>query len=218
MLRTMSLLPPDDDLELLHDRRYEVRVYVLDDDTMLVRGAIADTKPPGLYVPDDPSELEIHQMQVEWHVALPTLEITHAAVVFETHPHESCPAIATHYRKLVGLCVARGFTHKVRELFGGPRGCTHTTALLQAMAPAVVQSTWSVAVRRARLDGEAPGMRDPEERERQFAGNVNTCHIWDEDGAHVAGLRNGILPPPPLPVSERMVSLGRDPDSWRLGD
>ena len=58
--------------------------------------------------------------------------------------------------------------------------------------------------------------RDPEDRERQFAGNVNTCHIWDEDGPHVAGIRNGILPPPPLPVTERLVQLGRDPDSWRF--
>jgi len=37
------------------------------------------------------------------------------------------------------LSIARGFTHKVRGLFGGPRGCTHTTALSQAMAPEAIQ-------------------------------------------------------------------------------
>ena len=31
-----------------------------------------------------------------------------------------------------------------------------------------------------------------------------------------AGIRDGILPPPPLPVTERLVQLGRDPDSWRF--
>mgnify|MGYP001820807127 FL=1 len=213
----MSLLPPDDDLDLVHTRDYEVRVYLVADDELLVRGAISDTKPPGLYVVDDPEPLEIHQMQVELRVSLPSLTITAANVVFETHPHESCPMITTHYESLVGLAVARGFTHKVRELFGGPRGCTHTTALLQAMAPAVVQSTWSVSVKQARATGLPAGAPDDENRQRRFLGNINTCHVWEENGAHVAELRSGATPPPPLQVTERLVQLGRKPDEWRLG-
>lgn len=213
----MSLLPPDDDLELLHTRDYEVRVYHLTDESMLVRGAISDRKPPGLYVSDDPEALEIHQMQIELEVRLPDLEIIRAGVVFETHPHESCPGIAAHYEKLVGLKVARGFTHKIRELFGGPRGCTHTTALLQAIGPAVVQSTWSVSVRQAQRAGQPGGAGDDESRRRRFAGNINTCHVWDEDGEHVAAMLQGETPNPPMQVTERLVQLGRDPDEWRLG-
>ena len=53
-------------------------------------------------------------------------------------------AIAIPAVLLVGLSIARGFTHRVRELFGGPRGCTHTTALLQAMAPIAMQCFWSM--------------------------------------------------------------------------
>ena len=37
---TDSLLPAADELELLHTRTYETRVYLLDDDTLLVRGAV----------------------------------------------------------------------------------------------------------------------------------------------------------------------------------
>ena len=155
-----SLLPLDDDLDIIHTRRYETRVYRLNESEMLVRGAISDTKPPGLYVLDDPEELEIHQMQIEMKVKVPELEITSVQAGFETHPHTSCPRILDHYGNLVGLSIARGFTHKVRELFGGPRGCTHITALLQAMAPAVVQATWSMAVRKRRDDGVAPGALD----------------------------------------------------------
>ena len=66
-----SLLPPDDDLDIIHTRRYETRVYRLNESEMLVRGAISDTKPPGLYVIDDPDELEIHQMQIEMKVKYP---------------------------------------------------------------------------------------------------------------------------------------------------
>ena len=82
-LMPMSLLPPDDDLDLLHTRNYEVRVYHHAEDQLLVRGAISDMKPAGLYVEGDPEPLEIHQMQVEWVVQLPELEIIDARVGFE---------------------------------------------------------------------------------------------------------------------------------------
>src|SRR4051812_49539139 len=86
----------------------------------------------------------MHHMQVDLEVAFPSMEIVASTVVFESHPHVLCPSITPHYEKLVGLSIARGFTHKVRELFGGPRGGTHTTALLQAMAPVAIQATWSM--------------------------------------------------------------------------
>jgi hypothetical protein len=211
----MTLLPPDDDLDLVHTRHYETRVYHVSDQELLVRGAIADTKPPNLYVVEDPEPLEIHQMVIELRVAMPALEIREAKVLFETHPHAGCPLVAPRYQKLVGLCIARGFTHKVRELFGGPRGCTHTNALLQAMAPAVVQSMWSVSVKRDRETGRPHGTSAPEERERRVASNLDTCHIWSREGEHVAALRRGDASGfPPLPVRERLVALGRGPEDW----
>lgn len=212
---TASLLPPDDDLELIHTRDYETRVYVLDDEHVLVRGAVSDRKPPGLYIADDDEPLEIHRMQVELTVRLGDMTITAAEIGFESHPAEACPSIATHYRALVGLSITRGFTHRVRELFGGPRGCTHTTALLQAMAPAVVQSIWSMGVRRSRAAGKAPGAVDGPGRTERFAGNLNTCHVWAEDGEHVAALSRGESPSPPLQVRRRLAELGRAEGEWR---
>ena len=211
----MSPLPPDDDLDLLHTRNYETRVYQLSDDELLVRGFVSDQKPPGLYVKGDRAPLEMHQMQLEVRVSLPDLTITHVRVLFETHPHTSCPVIATDYEKLVGLSIARGFNHKIRDLFGGPRGCTHVNALLQAMAPAVVQSTWSVSVRRARASNSPLGTRDEAARDKRIAANANTCHIWSEDGDHVAALRSGERSGyPPLPVRERLRALGHDEEQW----
>ena len=151
----MSLLPPDDDLDLIHTRNYETKVYRLDDGRLLARGAVCDTKRAGLYVTDDPDPLDIHHMVVELEVSVPDLTITGARTSFETYPNATCPDIATDYDQLVGLSIARGFTHKVRELFGGPRGCTHVLALLQALAPAVVQSTWSLGLLQRRERGEA---------------------------------------------------------------
>lgn len=211
----MSLLPPDEELDLLHTRNYEVRVYQHSDDELLVRGAVSDMKPPGLYVANDPEPFEMHQMQIELKVALPKLTIADARVVFETHPHSSCPRIADDYTKLIGLSIARGFNHKIRDLFGGPRGCTHTNALLQAIAPAVVQSTWSVSLRKLRASGAPLGAATQPERERRIGANANTCHIWAENGDHVAALRRGEPSGyPPLSVRERLQELGSDDEHW----
>jgi hypothetical protein len=44
---------------------------------------------------------------------------------------------------------------------------------------------------------------------------VNTCHIWSEDGEHVAALRRGERSGyPPIPVRERLSALGHDEDQW----
>jgi hypothetical protein len=211
----MSLLPDDAGLDLIHTREYETKIYQISDEEILVRGAVSDRKPAGLYVVDDPDEIEIHQMQLELRVALPGLAITSARVVFETHPHSKCPLIALDYEKLVGLSIARGFTRKIRDLFGGPKGCTHTNALLQAMAPAVVQATWSVSVRQQRAAGEQDGPLSDEARERRIRGNLNTCHLWNEDGDHVAALRRGDRGDyPVVPVRDRLRALGRDEEEW----
>ena len=214
------LLPADPELELLHTRTYDVQSYRKDEQTMMIRGAVRDVKPAGLMLADDPDPLTIHHMIVEIDVTLPAMDITRAEVVFEERPHMLCTAIVPHYEKLVGLSIARGFTHKVRELFGGPRGCTHVTALLQAMAPVANQSRFSLMAssRRAALAaaGESGAMSAPtvEQRRAMMAGNLNTCHVWDEDGDMVAGIRAGGEHEAPLWIGKRLVALGRDPQSW----
>ena len=215
-----TLLPPDPELELLHTRTYEVRSYRKDDDTMMIRGAVRDVKPAGLMLDGDPEPLTIHHMIVEIDVTMPTMDIIRAEVVFEERPHSTCTGIVPHYEKLVGLSIARGFTHKVRELFGGPRGCTHVTALLQAMAPVSIQSRFSLLASSRRAAGAAgtPGggsvMPTTEQRLAMMAGNINTCHVWDEEGDMVEGMRRGDERELPLWIGKRLVKLGRDPQSW----
>ena len=219
---TASILPdaPLDEqgrpLEVLHDREYRVRAYRKRDDLLLIRGAVRDQKPPGLYITGDPEPLTIHHMQLDVEVAFPSLEIVGAAVRFESHPNETCPNIVDHYGKLVGLSIARGFTHRVRELFGGPRGCTHTTALLQAMAPVAVQCMWSMRASQARRGaGAEAAAPTPEQRRMMWQMNLNTCHVWAEDGEQVAVLEAGGEFEPPLFAKERMVKLGLKPEEWR---
>jgi hypothetical protein len=215
-----AILPPaPEGLEVLHDREYRVRAFRKSDEVIVIQGAVRDQKPPGLYLEIDPDPLTIHHMQIELDVAFPSLEILRAEVVFEAHPNETCPDITPHYGKLVGLSIARGFTHRVRELFGGPRGCTHTTALLQAMAPVAVQCIWSMrasAAKRSRPVAE-PG-RPPtlEQRRAMWSMNLNSCHVWDEHGEWVRELEAGAAVSAPVFVRSRMEQLGLDPDEWQL--
>ncbi|MEQ1873037.1 MAG: DUF2889 domain-containing protein [Ilumatobacteraceae bacterium] len=209
--------------DLIHERSYVVRAYRKDNSTLWLRGAIRDQKPPGLYIVDDLEPLTVHHMILDLHIAVPSLEITWANLVMEAHPNTGCPKIEDHYHNLIGLSIARGFTHKVRELFGGPRGCTHTTALLQAMAPVAVQSMWSfrmVVARESDGNGSAlpsPSAISPEARDRAMAMNLNTCHIWDEDGEQVASIRRGEPMEVPVWIKKRFAELGRDPKGWLPG-
>lgn len=211
--------PPEPELPLLHDRTYSVRAYRQSDTELRLRGQVKDQKPPGVYVETDPDPLTVHHMVVDLVIAFPRLEIVEAEVVMEVHPHDRCPTIGDHYEKLVGLSIARGYTHKVRELFGGPRGCTHTTALLQAMAPVAVQSIWSM--RATGGDGGTPvpeplptNPTDEQIRER-FAHNLNSCHVWAEDGETIAAIKRGDELDPPLWIHERFERLGLDIETWR---
>lgn len=208
---------PEPDLPLLHDRTYSVRSYRQSETELRIRGQIMDQKPPGVYLDTDPEPLTVHHMVVDLVIAFPTLEIVGAEVVMETHPHTMCPTITEHYQKLIGLSIARGFTHKVRDLFGGPRGCTHTTALLQAMAPVAVQSIWSM---RSVDDGTPvppplPTNPTDEQIRERFAHNLNSCHVWAEDGETIAAIKRGEELEPPLWVHDRFEKLGLDLDTWK---
>ena len=203
--------------ELLHERTYSVRVHRTNDREMVARGTVHDVKPPGLYIEGDPDPLTMHHMTIELRVECPSLVITDAHVQFGTHPQDTCPAIASHYGNLVGLSIARGFTHQVRERFGGPRGCTHVTALLQAMAPALVQATWSMRIHDTRASSEQGGVPATDMLARLKLANSGTCHVWAVDGEMMAAVDRGESPGPTIAVRERLESLGRDPMEWRPG-
>ena len=211
------ILPDNPDLAPIHTRNYEVRAFKVNDGEILLWGAVRDDKPAGLYVQADPESLTIHHMVLQMRVSYPMMEILEATAELKEFPNKECPGIAIKYRELVGLSIARGFTHKVRELFGGPRGCTHTTALLQAMGPVAVQCGWSMRVikmnDRNENSGPAPEL-SPQAREAAFKSNLNTCHIWDENGEHVRIVRSGGDIGAPISVTRRLEKLGRGKGEW----
>ena len=122
-------------------------VFMIDDRTMRIRGDVRDVKPAHLHFPDDPDELTIHHMIVDLIVDVARMEITDVDVVFDTFPQTTCPNITDRYHELIGeLDRSRFHRSDPRTLRRMPRGCTHTNALLLAMAPVFIQALWSLKV------------------------------------------------------------------------
>ena len=202
--------PPPGAPPIVHNREYRVQSHRLASDRLLIQGALRDQKPPGLFIPDDPEPLTIHHMMVSIEVSIPELEILEARTEFRTHPNETCPAIIEHYGQLVGLSIRRGFTHQVRELLGGPRGCSHTTALLQAMAPVAMQSLKGMEAIEAMETGAPHPIVDRPPDDDSWRRLVNTCHVWREDGSRLDERRLGGSAAQTLVVIRRLNELGRE--------
>lgn len=200
--------PPEDATAILHDREYRVRAFRLAPDRILIQGALRDQKPPRLYIPSDDEPLTVHHMQLSLEISFPDLEIMEVDTHFEDFPNASCSGIAPTYDGLLGVSIARGFTHKVRELFGGPRGCTHVTALLQAMAPIAMQCFHSMHAADAIEAGQHTGFPRIAHTDRL----VNTCHVWAEGGEMLGSVAGGDDPPIPVFLTKRLDRLGIDAD------
>ena len=207
----------DIESEPIHRRNYAVRAFRLSPDRILIRGVVDDRKNGDIWVPWDPTPLVIHHMILDLVVDYPSLVIASATAAMEVHPHEICHHIAPKYELLEGVSIARGFTHKVREVFGGPKGCTHVTALLQAMAPVAMQATWAMAGADRRAAAATTGfdvereMLPPSSRADEVAGamrSLNTCHVFAEDGGYVRNLRLGVPTPMPVTIKRRYAKHG----------
>ena len=175
---------------------------------MRVRGHLNDTKPHGLGLADG-EPLVIHDMTIDLVVAVPSFEITAVETTMHVHPYQLCTNVLPDYQQLVGLSITRGYTKKVRELFGGPGGCSHMGALLLAMGPVAIQASWSLVTLHddiaARLEQDDD---DPEARERRLAMNTNTCHVWIEGGEHLTAVALGTGDARPDWEQSRLRSLG----------
>ena len=214
----------------IHNRTYRTEAFAEDDGRLRVAGRLTDIKPIGLG-PEDGEPLVVHDLSIELFIELPSFAIVDVTSEMHTHPYDLCTAVLPDYRALIGLSVARGFTNEVRKLFGGPRGCSHLTALLQAMGPVAVQASWAAFSLHEPLATLAAGAIDPVERERRLRMNTNTCHVWREGGDHLDAVLNGTGDARPGWMRERFESLGfpvtlpavrrsgpTDPDAAPAGD
>jgi Protein of unknown function (DUF2889) len=186
---------PTDEGTPLHVRSIEYRAFDAPDGLRIV-GRLRDTRP---WAAGTSAVERVHDMELTVTVRLDDLTITTSDAVMHTFPHTECPAIVAAFRGLVGLEIGRGYTRKVQELFGGPKGCTHLEHLARSLGPVAIQAVTSERAR-AVSRGEAVSLvsssGSPWAR--------NSCHIWAEGGPAdqklAAGWRPGVGPYPSLPV------------------
>lgn len=193
----------------IHQRTYATEAFDEGDEVMRVHGRLVDTKPFGLTLSDG-QPLVIHDMALGLFVDSNSFEIVAVEADMDVHPYQLCKAVLASYQQLVGLSIARGYSRKVRELFGGPNGCSHIGALLLAMGPVAVQASWSLGNMHRDPAELVDNTADPLEQERRVAMNVNTCHVWREDGENIASIRQGNQRSFPSWKTERLRDLGVD--------
>jgi hypothetical protein len=86
--------------------------------------------------------------------------------------------------------------------------------MLTAMAPVAIQSIWSMRIGSPNVSSEQRAAMTTEDRRRGYAMNLNTCHMWDENGQMVSEIEQGLPMEVPLWISKRFKKLGLGDEEW----
>jgi hypothetical protein len=156
----------------LHHRKISARGYKRDDGLFEVEGHLVDTKAysfklmSGERLAGEP----VHEMWLRLTYDT-SMTIIDAEAVSDAHPYPGfCATIEPHYRQMIGWSMRPGFNARVREAFGGTKGCTHLTDLIAILATTAYQN----------LAGQLPP--NPDKKPFQIDG----CHALASDNAAVA--------------------------------
>jgi DUF2889 family protein len=167
----MPALDPPAAREPLHHRAIDIRGYKRDDGLYDIEGHLVDTKPYDFKLAAGvrPAGEPVHGMWLRITVDR-TLSIVDAQAAMDAMPYAGdCDRIVGDYRKLVGLAIRPGYQQRLKELFGGVRGCTHITELAGALATAAFQT----------MAGQR--LQDPSQKPFQ----LDRCHALDVHGPAV---------------------------------
>jgi hypothetical protein len=159
----------------IHNRKIDTAIYEGASDTIIVEGSLQDKRFCDSYMISGEVRppYTVHHMVIRMELQLPELTILDLEVEMPTVPHEACLEIRECLAPLKGMCIAAGFTSKVRRLVDRKKACTHVQTLVAAMAPAAFQGAWSARIRKP---------LDPEIYVGMMGNLKNTCWAWREDG------------------------------------
>ena len=167
----------------IHTRRVTCRGFRRDDGLWDIEGHLVDVKDYTFHTscrgdiePGDP----IHGMWMRVTVT-DRFEVVDIEAVTEKSPFAICSTVAGDYKRLIGLTIGAGWNRAIKERLGGVRGCTHLTELLGPLATAAFQTIYPILARE-----QAERLRShPEERPIERPALLDTCHVFDTNGAYV---------------------------------
>ncbi|MBK19210.1 MAG: hypothetical protein CMM52_10300 [Rhodospirillaceae bacterium] len=167
-------LSPAADREPIQTRAIEVSSYRRTDGQWDVEGNLTDTSAyafdneyRGTIEPGVP----IHDMWIRLTLD-ETVTITEVDAVMDGTPYAICPGIAAAFQKLEGEKIGPGWNRKIRDFFGGAKGCIHMVDLLRPIGTIGYKTVKREAGRRNAVE---------DEKSSDMPYQVNTCHAMASD-------------------------------------
>ena len=114
----------------------------------------------------------IHDMRIRLTLNA-EVEIVAVDVSMDAHPYEICPGIVPAFQQLKGARIGPGWNRRIRELFGGAKGCIHLVDLLGPVGAIGFKT-----VKRESGQDDVP----PSEKADDKPYQVNSCHALASDG------------------------------------
>jgi hypothetical protein len=181
---------------LKHTRAIRIDAYARDDGLWDIDAHISDTKTRETHLASGtrPPGAPVHDLWLRVTIDI-GLDIVAVEAVSDAVPYPGyCDTIASAYQKLVGLNLARGFRHGVKQRLAGIQGCTHLTELAQVLPTAAIQAFAGDVI------DTRDGARAGDQIEKPF--QLDRCHALRTDGAAVARYypRWAIEPSEPAPL------------------
>jgi hypothetical protein len=166
----------------VHTRDIKIATYAYDDAHIIVEGELNDNRiiPSFSHIGELYPPGNIHHMFIRLLIEIESIRIVQVEIEMPGIPHKECPESTPIFAKLEGMRIAPGFTSKVRNLIGGPKGCAHLSGLLMAMASAALQGLWTYRAKDRHRN------KDIGELANDYL--VDTCWVWRQDGPLVSRL------------------------------
>jgi hypothetical protein len=159
--------------EHLHTRRYHFEGFHRADGLWDIEGHMTDTKTyafPNDYRGEVKAGEPVHDMWIRLTVD-DELVVRDIEAVTAAGPFRVCPDITPKYAALKGARIGPGWTKRVKDMFGGPGGCTHHTEMLPAMATVAYQTIFSARKKWDKIGGAT-----------QRPAFIDTCHALASTG------------------------------------
>ncbi len=186
-------------------RDIKIDSCALDEEHFQVRGQLTDTR---MDYEDPCKQIVVHCIVARITVSTQTNLITNAEFGLPKMAFKGmCEKLPNGADLLVGVDITRGFSFKLRELYGGKRSCFHLSSLLQAMVPALMQCrSWNFDFKM--MDAGLPADKVPYAMNAMLKSVKNSCHAWEQ---HQGGITRDFADGNYEPMLGRMAPrlLGR---------
>ncbi|MCG8670270.1 MAG: DUF2889 domain-containing protein [Pseudomonadales bacterium] len=164
------------------NRDINIESCAIDAEHFQIRGQLTDTRND---YQDPTKQFIVHCLVVSITVSIKTNTITEAQFGLPKMAFENmCEKLPAGAELLIGVDVFKGFSFKLRELYGGKRSCFHLSSLLQAMVPAITQCrSWNFDFKR--MDAALPVDKVPLAMDTMLSNVKNSCHAWEENNGGI---------------------------------